>query len=330
MCPAPASSDNTYQELYAEEALRGEQGACAMRWVILALVSLIMLTMLSLGRYPAAAWRGLGLAAFGACYNFWLWRRLRQGLLSTRISYLFVSLDLFTLTAYTYLASVHVSPLAVISSTTIPIYGMIMLLVALRQDRRLLLFAVGMTVACLGGVYWLRYPYLDKTLLGFHTSADPMGVIFKCVYMLAFGLCLLFIPKTISRLLDRQAQLFKAQRLREETYRATLEQQVAVRTNELERANRELQTALDEVKALSGLLPICTSCKKIRDDQGYWRGVEDYIRRHSQADFTHGICPDCMARIYPEVYARLKDRLDQPGLPITPTQDPSFKKDKPQ
>jgi len=60
------------------------------------------------------------------------------------------------------------------------------------------------------------------------------------------------------------------------------------------------QQALLEVKTLSGLLPICAACKKIRDDQGYWSDIELYIQEHSEAQFTHGICPDCMRRLYPE------------------------------
>lgn len=64
--------------------------------------------------------------------------------------------------------------------------------------------------------------------------------------------------------------------------------------------NIELQTALEQVKQLSGLLPICANCKKIRDDKGYWQLVEVYIRNHSEADFSHGICPECMQILYPE------------------------------
>lgn len=70
----------------------------------------------------------------------------------------------------------------------------------------------------------------------------------------------------------------------------------------LRRLNDELQATLAKVKLLSGLLPICASCKKIRDDQGYWQQVEIYIRNHSEAEFTHGMCPDCMARYYPDFY----------------------------
>lgn len=63
---------------------------------------------------------------------------------------------------------------------------------------------------------------------------------------------------------------------------------------------RELQEAMAQIKTLSGIVPICSSCKKIRDDAGYWRQVEIYVSEHTGATFTHGICPDCMAKLYPE------------------------------
>lgn len=64
----------------------------------------------------------------------------------------------------------------------------------------------------------------------------------------------------------------------------------------------ELQESLARVRTLSGLLPICANCKKIRDDKGYWNQIEIYIRERSQAEFTHGICPDCAQRLYPQDY----------------------------
>jgi len=64
----------------------------------------------------------------------------------------------------------------------------------------------------------------------------------------------------------------------------------------------ELQNTLAEVRTLSGLLPICASCKKIRDDQGYWSQIEDYVSSHSKATFSHGICPECAKKLYPEYY----------------------------
>lgn len=64
----------------------------------------------------------------------------------------------------------------------------------------------------------------------------------------------------------------------------------------------ELRDALSKIRALRGLLPICASCKKIRNDEGYWEQIEVYIRDHSEADFSHGICPECAKKLYPEYY----------------------------
>jgi len=69
-----------------------------------------------------------------------------------------------------------------------------------------------------------------------------------------------------------------------------------------EKIIRELQEASKKINTLSGLIPICASCKKIRDDKGYWNSVESYIHEHSDVKFTHGICPDCMKKLYPEFY----------------------------
>lgn len=71
---------------------------------------------------------------------------------------------------------------------------------------------------------------------------------------------------------------------------------------ERERLILELQEALAKVKTLSGLLPICAECKKIRDDNGYWNQIEEFIRTHSDAEFTHSVCPDCMKHLYPDVF----------------------------
>jgi hypothetical protein len=63
----------------------------------------------------------------------------------------------------------------------------------------------------------------------------------------------------------------------------------------------KLEDALSQLKTLSGLLPICSSCKKIRDDSGYWNQIERYIQDHSEAEFSHSICPECLKRLYPDL-----------------------------
>jgi YesN/AraC family two-component response regulator len=78
----------------------------------------------------------------------------------------------------------------------------------------------------------------------------------------------------------------------------------------LEKRTLELEKALAKVKTLSGLLPICASCKKIRDDKGYWNQIESYLQQHSEAEFSHGICPECMKELYPEIAYKMKDKIE--------------------
>ena len=69
---------------------------------------------------------------------------------------------------------------------------------------------------------------------------------------------------------------------------------------EKERLNVELKEALQQIKTLSGLIPICAACKKIRDDKGYWNQLENYLEEHSDAVFSHGLCPECFREYFPE------------------------------
>ena len=99
-------------------------------------------------------------------------------------------------------------------------------------------------------------------------------------------------------------------------YVAVKEDITARKQTEAERDKliQDLQEALANVKSLSGLLPICAGCKKIRDDKGYWSQVESYIQKHSDATFTHGMCPDCIKKWYPEL---AKDGLDDSSKKTT-------------
>jgi two-component system sensor kinase len=121
-----------------------------------------------------------------------------------------------------------------------------------------------------------------------------------------------FIAAVAGAALENTEGFSQLQRLNE-----TLEARVAERTataeqraRDLARANEELQTALANVKSLRGLLPICAACKMIRDDHGYWHQVELYIREHSDADFSHCICPGCSRKLYGEYLEPEADPAD--------------------
>jgi CheY-like chemotaxis protein len=93
-----------------------------------------------------------------------------------------------------------------------------------------------------------------------------------------------------------------------------LERRVQERTVELETANRELSRALSEVKVLNALLPICSYCKKIRDDKDYWQSVECYISQHTSAQFSHGICPECYEKVVkPDLERFLSEKAGRKG-----------------
>jgi PAS domain S-box-containing protein len=101
------------------------------------------------------------------------------------------------------------------------------------------------------------------------------------------------VSVTVSPLKDASGQIIGASSIARDITARKREE------SERLRLIHELTTALQRVKTLSGLLPICSCCKKIRDDHGYWQAVEVYVRNHSDAEFSHSICPDCLAREYP-------------------------------
>jgi hypothetical protein len=77
---------------------------------------------------------------------------------------------------------------------------------------------------------------------------------------------------------------------------------------------QDLRRALNEVETLRGLLPICASCKKIRDDKGYWNTVEDYFGKRSSVDFSHTVCPDCIKKLYPDLWEKMPSMSGKPHL----------------
>jgi CheY-like chemotaxis protein len=114
------------------------------------------------------------------------------------------------------------------------------------------------------------------------------------------------LEKKNSQLIDALDKLQRAhERIVESN--SNLERRVRERTAELEIANRELSRALSEVKQLNALLPICSYCKKIRDDKDYWQSVEGYISQHTNTLFSHGICPECFEK-------HVKPELEQLGI----------------
>jgi len=151
----------------------------------------------------------------------------------------------------------------------------------------------------------IRMPGLDGFEVCRRLKAQPESRNIPIIFISAFGEnaerveglklgAVDFITKPFHReeLLARVQTHLELRRLH-----VRLEEQAA----DLQGRNAELAAALANVKSLTGLLPICAGCKKIRDDMGYWSRVETYIEKNSDATFTHGLCPDCLNRLYPDL-----------------------------
>lgn len=146
-----------------------------------------------------------------------------------------------------------------------------------------------------------------------------MVSILTALYFLLSSLPFVIVARNFFRSHNAELQELNVELL---AHKANLEKVVAERTDKLQTAHDQLaaelverrrieamleekkdklEATLAEVKTLSGFLPICSSCKKIRDDKGYWKQIETYIGDHSEAQFSHSVCPDCARRLYPEL-----------------------------
>ena len=105
-----------------------------------------------------------------------------------------------------------------------------------------------------------------------------------------------YITKPVKKV-DLLARVGSALKLKKEMDRCKTQKEA------LEKLNAELHQALQEVKVLRGFIPICMSCKKIRDDKGFWQQLESYIQQHSEALFSHGVCPDCYQKLSKQYFA---------------------------
>ena len=126
----------------------------------------------------------------------------------------------------------------------------------------------------------------------------PLGVLLLSAFLWSWSLKKQISLKTkeLRLELDERKKVEKALRKSEEELRKHqdhLEEMIVERT-------KELKKSMEEITTLQGIVPICAKCKKIRDDKGYWNHIESYIEQHSEASFSHSLCPECMEKLYPD------------------------------
>jgi len=147
-----------------------------------------------------------------------------------------------------------------------------------------------------GGHTYLACADADITYVKGLLQKNMLQSVVIAFFFLLCSVPFILLFRGIFRSHSAELQVINTELLQHKT---NLEGLVRMRTTELETEKKNLEEALGRVKLLSGLVPICASCKKIRDDKGFWNQIELYIEDHSEAMFSHGICPECMQKLYP-------------------------------
>ena len=171
------------------------------------------------------------------------------------------------------------------SDTFVSMVALVAMTVVLKSQRCLV--AAAIFFPTMSALFLIEYLYPD--LIVGYSSQDQR---FLDIY-LAFAVSTVVIYSIISLILESHG----IEKNRLHTTNVLLQEKMDI----LNRTNLDLEEALARVKTLSGLLPICSSCKKVRDDKGYWNRIESYIQKHSKAEFSHSICPECSEMLYPDL-----------------------------
>jgi len=270
------------------QRLRFQRFGMSVATYVIAILATFLITRIGIGELSVTRWTMLiGLCLFGICLFFILFytganlRFSEPSLTMEQIVYA----SLYGIVAMYWLPEAR----PIILLFFMPPFSFGMLSLTLRQYLHV--------VACVMGLY--------AALLSFEYFQYPQG--FKIQYQLflfvLFGILqtwFAFFGGFVSNIRRRlRVQKVEIQKAHEEI-KIEMEERERAQV-EKDRLIIELKDALSKVNQLSGLLPICSHCKKIRDDNGYWNQIESYIHEHSEAQFSHSICQECVKKYYPDM-----------------------------
>jgi hypothetical protein len=167
----------------------------------------------------------------------------------------------------------------------------------------------------IGSMIHVHFLFIIPVLIAAHKSGRFWGFSLAVAMPVAHGLILTHEASAISL---PQLCAGMATHISTLALLAELVHRVTIQKKELLVQKLALAEALDEarhsIKILRGMLPICAGCKSIREDNGYWKRIEDYLQVHSELEFSHGICPDCVEKLYPEFAGViLRRKAAEPG-----------------
>ena len=195
-----------YEEIFREESLRGEKVHWQLHWFLYGIVLLLSITVyfvqgIVVGKY------GMALALANLLYN---------GVLTTFIikrknipwnGYVMVTLNVLSLSTYNFLDGYYISPLAPVTTAAVLLYPVIIFLASLRMDKKLIIWATFLSIICMDGLYLYFYPGFDPDIASKIVSADPLGQLYRTVYLALSGVLMYQVPKSKLRILKTQERL---------------------------------------------------------------------------------------------------------------------------
>ncbi|NOY69192.1 MAG: hypothetical protein GXP53_06820 [Deltaproteobacteria bacterium] len=279
------------QAVKSAQSLRRKRFGLALATYAIVILATFLITRLGLGRMNEMQWTafiGLGLLGnitfFGLFYTNTNLRFSDPSLTREQIVY----------SSFWGMVSLYLLPGArpIVLMFYLPAFSFGMLRLTRRQYLKLTAIVMGLYASILALEYWQSRP-------GFSIQYELFLFILFSILLTWFAFFGGFVSNLRRSLGQQHKKLWKASEEIKSENKKRKQAQI-----EKDSLIVELTDALQKVKTLTGLLPICASCKKIRDDQGYWKQIESYICDHSEAEFSHGICPDCANKLYPDFYKK--------------------------
>lgn len=194
---------NIEQELFRDEAYRGEKLSLKFRWLLIAVVLAFILITFIKGDKKEAFLAFIPAGIF-LIYNIYLGYLLKRGRNFYFLRYFSVTIDILSLSVHIYINSRFFSPIAVSTTASIFIYPVLMFLSVLRYDKKLIIYATALTIIAFNVNYIIRYPEISPELIKKVISSDPMGQLYKSAYIVLLGVFFLNIPDMVLRYIERQ------------------------------------------------------------------------------------------------------------------------------
>jgi len=197
-----------YNDLLAEEFVKGEKISWQFRWALYILL-FILASIVWLYQSNIVGVYGMFLSGAAICYNLILTRFIRKGRRYKWIRYASVSIDVLFLTTYNALDTYYNSPLVPVTSATLTLYPVLLFLAALRIDRMLIVYGITLSVLSMNLLFFMAYPHFDPMVASKLISADILGEIYRTLYIILCGILMLLIPGTVERLLKSQKKIYE-------------------------------------------------------------------------------------------------------------------------